>query len=42
MIRGYVVDLMHDTKNTSDQRLIDIINDTIDIFKSFSENIGVY
>ena len=42
MIRGYVVDLMHDTKNTSDKRLIDIINDTIDIFKSFSENIGVY
>ena len=42
MIRGYVVDLMHDTKKMDDKRLVDIINDTIDIFKSFSENIGVY
>lgn len=42
MIRGYVVDLMHDTKNNNDKLVVDIINDTIDIFKSFSENIGVY
>ena len=42
MIRGYVVDLMRDTKNNNDKLVVDIINDTIDIFKSFSENIGVY
>ena len=42
MIRGYVVDLMRDTKNNSDKLIVDIINDTIDIFKSFSENIGLY
>ena len=42
MIRGFVVDLMRDTKNNSDKLMVDIINDTIDIFKSFSENIGLY
>ena len=33
---------MRDTKNNDDKLVVDIINDTIDIFKSFSENIGVY
>ena len=42
MIRGFVVDLMKDTKNNPNKLMVDIINDTIDIFKSFSENIGVY
>lgn len=42
MIRGYVVDLMKDTKSIDNELVVDIINDTIDIFKSFSENIGVY
>lgn len=42
MIRGFVVDLMKDTKNNPNKLMVDIINDTIDIFKSFSENIGLY
>ena len=42
MIRGFVLDLMRDTKNNPNKLMVDVINDTIDIFKSFSENIGVY
>ena len=42
MIRGFVLDLMKETKDNKDNIMVNVINDTIDIFKSFSENIGVY
>ena len=40
MIRGYVIDLVRETKSSNDNLVVNVINDTIDIFKSFSENIG--
>ena len=42
IIRGFILDLRNEMKSLDDELIKKIITDTIDIFKNFSENIGVF
>lgn len=42
IIRGFILDLRNEIKTLEDEFIKKIITDTIDIFKNFSENIGVF
>lgn len=42
IIRSFILDLRNEIKILDDELLIKVITDTIDIFKNFSENIGVF